>query len=63
MYKSLIALLLIFSATALQAENNYSGFYLGATLGYVDGEDKGTESDEDGGQRVYLQDYAQRLVA
>jgi len=44
MYKSLIALLLIFSATALQAENNYSGFYLGATLGYVDGEDKTTES-------------------
>ena len=45
MYKSLVALLLIFSATALQAENNYSGFYLGATLGYVDGEDKRTESE------------------
>lgn len=46
MYKSLVALLLIFSATALQAENNYSGFYLGATLGYVDGEDKLTESSD-----------------
>ncbi len=45
MYKSLVTLLLIFSATALQAENNYSGFYLGATLGYVDGEDKLTQTD------------------
>ncbi len=37
MYKSLVTLLLIFSATALQAENNYSGLYLGATLGHVKG--------------------------